>query len=227
MMKRFKKWLSMTMMLVTLMSSNISAFAAQEISGTTSQSTDVSVTANITSVYSVSLPATIELVPMTVDNVVYYDTKENGGTLNDNGKTISGYIAKLEMGCAGIIAPGERIGVMPVAPFYLTNNNGGQQVMVANIIPTGLTNRAIITNTQSPSSPFQMHDKNIYYWTSDTIGTCEFDGVNLSNCNYSYNYHYIGLVGEQLEIAGSFSGTMTFKFGKLTGYSEMTGNMYH
>lgn len=189
--------LALTVAIATVAGSTMPAMAAeQEVTGTgtDTQTQDVEVTADIQSVYSVSLPATIEL---------------NYGVVESrNGSTIDGYWSNIKYGVAGKIAADEVVNVVPQYPCTLT-------LMDSDGNPTETT--IAVYDSRSAVNGWTYNEDNYQCktaWNKSEIGSCDYDGVSLSNCAYSYccEGHYIGINSGRIEKYGNYAGNLTFQF---------------
>ena len=173
---------------VSLLAGNsVTAYAStQEVQGTDTQTKDIKVTADIQSVYSVSLPASIEL--------------SYGEATDSSGNKVAGYWYNLKYGVAGKISSFEEVFVNVECPCVLTNTETGDTISISE-----LDNYEQLTTSGCKN-----------YWSSTEIGSCEFDGTTLTNCEYSYcceNGHAIGIKEADITVYGSYEGNLTFQFG--------------
>lgn len=191
-----KSLMALTLAAATMMGSTTPAFAAEmEVTGSENQSQSVGVTADIQSVYSVSLPATIKL--------------EFGSIEDINHDIVDGYWANIRYGTAGKISNNEVVNVVPQFPCTLT-------LMDESGNPTETT----ISIYHAEDVQNGGHSSNVNYqcktsWNKAEIGSCDYDGVSLSNCNYSYcceQGHLIGIKSDKVEKYGNYEGNLTFQF---------------
>lgn len=164
------------------------AFAANtEVQGTTDDSESVEVTANITSVYSISLPASINLS---------YGNKTNiyvgGGSLLS---AAEGYFGVITFGCAGKISAQEHVYIEPVFPCTMTGVTSGSTLALKKVLNSARTE----PKTQ---------------WTSSEIGTCTYNGISLTNCVYAYNDGLtIGFLLSDVSSYETYTSNLLFNFG--------------
>ena len=93
--------------------------ATQEVQGNSSQTKNVPVTASITSVYSVSLPASISLV--------------YGFETDDEENMVEGYWFRLRYGVAGKVTSAESVYVEAVFPCTLTEAETGAELGISEL----------------------------------------------------------------------------------------------
>ena len=172
---------------ISLLAGNTTAYAnTQEVQGTETQTKDIKVTADIQSVYSVSLPASIAL--------------SYGEAEDSSGNKVEGYWYKLKYGVAGKISSFEEVFVNVECPCTLTNTETSDTIRISE-----LDNYEQLTESACKNT-----------WSSTEIGDCEFDGITLSRCDYSYcceNGHAIGIKESDISVYGSYEGNLTFRFG--------------
>lgn len=157
----------------------------QEVQGSTNDSIAVEITCSITSVYSVSLPASIALAYDTLENVYVGDALQ---------ASAEGYWGTIIFGCAGKISSAESVFIEPVFPCTMTGASGAT-VNLKKVLPDDKTEAKTV-------------------WNATEIGTAEFDGVSLSNCAYAYNDGLrIGFLMDDVSTYETYSGTLTFNFG--------------
>ncbi len=103
---------------VLVNSAVLPAAAAEDVTvtGTTEQTKDIEMQANIQSVYSVTLPATISLS---------FGTAEN-----ESGEEKNGYFATIKYGCAGLISSTEDVYIEPQFPAVLTGATTGATINI-------------------------------------------------------------------------------------------------
>ena len=188
-----KSLLATALAVCTVMGSTATCFAAetQEVSGSTAQSKDVKVTAEIQSVYSVSLPATLELEYQTI---------------SQNGNNYDGYWTKLKYGVSGKISASEKVYVKPTYPCELSIIEDGQAQASINVWDIAHCDNYGQTGNGVCKTE----------WGSSEIGSCDYDGATISNCNYSYccsDGHWIGVKSSDITEYGSYEGNLTFQFG--------------
>ena len=159
----------MVVFIVTAGTSTPAMASTQEIQGTTGQTKDIPVSANITSVYSVSLPASISLVYGTAEDAI-----EN---------TVEGYWYNLRYGAVGKLTSAESVYVEAVLPCTLRDNVADKTVSLI-----GIKGNLSCRKT----------------WSVSAVGTCDYDGISLTNCVYSYSdYYVIGVRAEDIDVSGS------------------------
>lgn len=182
----FKAVLSMALAAAILFGNTTVAYAEnQEVQGSTDDSRTVEITCNITSVYSVSLPASIALEYDTLEDVYVGDTLQ---------ASAEGYWGTIVFGCAGKISSSESVFIEPVFPCTMTGTSGAT-VSLKKVLPSDKTEAKTL-------------------WSASEIGTAEFDGVSLSNCTYAYNDGLrIGFLMDDVSAYEAYSGTLTFNFG--------------
>ena len=157
----------------------------QEIQGNTNDSRAVEITCSITSVYSVSLPASIALAYDTLENVYVGDALQ---------ASAEGYWGTIIFGCSGKISPSESVFIEPVFPCTMTGTSSAT-VDLKKVLLGDKTEAKTV-------------------WNATEIGTAEFDGVSLSNCTYAYNDGLrIGFMIGDVSSYETYSGTLTFNFG--------------
>ena len=93
--------------------------ATQEVQGNSSQTKNVPVTASITSVYSVSLPASISLV--------------YGFETDDEENPVEGYWFRLRYGVTGKVTSAESVYVEAVFPCTLTDAETGAELEISEL----------------------------------------------------------------------------------------------
>lgn len=184
--KILKNIMAMAIVAATFVGSVSPAMAAegtQEVTGSDTQQRNVAVTADIKSVYSVSLPATITLT---------YGTVEVGSI----GDRADGYWAKIKYGVAGKIAANERVNVVPQLPCTMTLMDDEGQPTSTTI---SIKNASTLDHKTS--------------WSKSEIGSCDYDGTTISNCNYAYccNGHNIGVGMGNVSKYGTYEGNLTFE----------------
>jgi hypothetical protein len=206
-MRKFIKTFAALALTVAMLSGNgVAASAAtQEVAGDSSsmtQSKDIEVTLEITSVYSVSLPASIELSPQQVIPAsytgVYYFAD---GVCFNSSMDVDGifYVAPVNYGCAGKIRSNEYIFIEPVLPVTLTGDLTGATI--------GLT-RIYTADSSSATEPAMKTQ-----WDSSEVGSCYYDGVSISSCNYAEESIMLGFTEENLVSYENYTGVLTFNFG--------------
>lgn len=193
--KMTKTLLALSLAFTTMMGSAMPAFASEQlVTGTDSQTKEVEVSADIKSVYSVSLPATIKL--------------EYGSVIiRDN--PVDGYWANIRYGVAGKIASNEVVNIVPQFPCTLT-------LMDENGNPTETT-ISVYHAQDSNNGGHGVYDRDKQCrtsWNKAEIGSCDYDGVSLTNCVYSYccDGHFIGINQDRVEKYGDYQGNLTFNF---------------
>lgn len=189
-MKRiFKSMMCFVLSILMLTGSSVIAFASnQEIQGSTDSSQAVEVTANIKSMYSVSLPASIDLAYEVLADIYI-------GEADEITTEAEGYFGKIIFGCAGKISSNEYVFITPSFPCTMTSTSSDATVALQKILPS--------TKAEPKTQ-----------WNSTEIGTCSFDGVTLTNCQYAYNDGLqIGFLLSQLTAYESYKGNLTFNFG--------------
>lgn len=193
--KSFKSLLATAVVVCTLVGNVCPAMAAetQEVSGSGAQSKDVKVTAEIQSVYSVSLPAVLELTE---------------GKMTFNGWTDApGYYCQMKYGVAGKISSDEKVYVRPQYPIemHIIKNGQIQATIKADEISGNYGNYPNGHNGTCKKE-----------WSSSEIGSCDYDGTTISNCDYAFccsEGHWIGIKAEDVSEYGSYEGNLTFNFG--------------
>ena len=153
--------------------------ATQEVQGSGNQTKTVPVTASISSMYSVSLPAQISLI--------------YGYGSDDEGNMVEGYWYNLQYSVAGKLTSVESVYVEAAFPCTLTDAGTGESIEINMLSKTDCKEE----------------------WAYDEVGSCSYDGSDLSNCNYSYccsDGHVIGVRAEEVS-SGMFTGNLTFHFG--------------
>ena len=187
-MNYIKTILSFALILAMLTNTSIVALAnTQEIQGSEDKSQTVEVIAEVKSVYSVSLPANIELTYSELSNV-YMDNELH----ND---AVEGYWGTIVYGCAGKISSTEYVYIEPVFPCTLTGETSGETITLKKVLPS---------SKEEPKTQ----------WSSTEIGSCTYDGVTLTNCQYSYcSGLQIGFKQSDITKYETYKGTLTFQFG--------------
>lgn len=187
-MKRMKTTALAAVMAVTLLVAKGSmVFAAQEIQGSDAKSQAVEVTADVKSMYSVSMPASIELTFSEISKV-YID-----GTYTSS--AVEGYWGTIVYGCAGKISNNEYVYIEPVFPCTLVGEEYGKALSLRKVLPS--------TKAEPKST-----------WSATEIGTCSYDGVSLTNCKYAYcEGLQIGFKKSDVESYDVYKGTLIFNFG--------------
>lgn len=182
----FKAVLSLALVASVLFGNTGVAYADnQEVQGSTNDSRAVEITCNITSVYSVSLPASVALAYDTLEDVYVGDALQ---------ASAEGYWGTIIFGCAGKISSSESVFIEPVFPCTMTGTSGAT-VELKKVLPNDKTEAKTV-------------------WNASEIGTAEFDGVSLSNCTYAYNDGLrIGFLMDDVSAYEAYSGTLTFNFG--------------
>lgn len=157
----------------------------QEVQGSTDDSRAVEITCSITSVYSVSLPASIALAYDTLEDVYVGDALQ---------ASAEGYWGTIIFGCAGKISSSESVFIEPVFPCTMTGTSGAT-VTLKKVLPNDKT---------EPKTS----------WSATEIGTADFDGTSLSNCTYAYNTGLrVGFLSSDATTYETYRGTLTFNFG--------------
>ena len=182
----FKAVLSLALAASVLFGNTGVAYADnQEVQGSSDDSRAVEITCNITSVYSVSLPASVALAYDTLEDVYVGDALQ---------ASAEGYWGTIIFGCAGKISSSESVFIEPVFPCTMTGASGAT-VELKKVLPND--------KTEAKTA-----------WNASEIGTAEFDGVSLSNCTYAYNDGLrIGFLMDDVSAYEAYSGTLTFNFG--------------
>lgn len=191
--KSFKSLLATAVAVCTLVGNVCPAMAAetQEVSGSGAQSKDVKVTAEINSVYSVSLPATIDLEYSVLENRSFQD--------------VAGYWYRLKYGVAGRISSSEKVYVEPVYPCEISIVGDDGQIQ-ATLNVTDFTHSDECYGGGNCKTE----------WTSSEVGSCTYNGTTISDCVYSNccnDGHWIGVKAADVTEYGSYEGNLTFNFG--------------
>ena len=119
-MKKGRTQILMLAFVIALLAGKVPVQAAtQEVRGSSSQTKTVPVTASVSSVYSISLPANISLS---------YGLEED-----DAGKSMEGYWFRLRYGVAGKITSAENIYVEAVFPCILTDAETGAEMEILEL----------------------------------------------------------------------------------------------
>lgn len=187
--KNFTKTIvSLALAATMLFSSNTTAFAANnEYQGSADDSKSVEITATISSIYSVSLPAQIDLAYAELADVYVGDADEIS-------TKAEGYFGDIIFGAAGKIGANESVFVEPQFPCVMTGTSGA----------TVQLKKILDSNKTEPKTS----------WNKAEIGTCTYDGVSLSNCNYAYNNGLkVGFLTSDLSTFENYTGTLVFNFG--------------
>lgn len=182
-----------------IISTSTSAFAADvevQGEGTESKSQTIQVSASIASVYAVTMPAVIELK---------YDTV----TGTDDTVVNTGYFCDIRIGAAGKILSSQSL------KMELGDSNN---TMSGSETGNSIELKAVISSCDSTHGylvPFSTYNSsyNTLTWTASTIGTADYDGINLSNCEYTYKTISIGFDESAVTDADIYSGTITINFG--------------
>ena len=187
-MKRIKRAALAMVMLITLMAVNSDmVLAAQEIQGSDATSQAVEVTAEVKSMYSVSMPASIELTFSEISRVYIDGIYTSSAT--------EGYWGTIVYGCAGKISNNEYVYIEPVFPCTLVGMEYGKAIALRKILPS---------SKEEPKST----------WSAEEIGTCNYDGVSLTNCKYAYcKGLQIGFKKSDVVSYDVYKGTLIFNFG--------------
>lgn len=200
--KFLKGFFALIVAVSTVVGSSVPAFAAEiEVSGddstTKTQAIDVT-TGHISSIYSVTMPAVIEL-----KRGVSQDTDDEG-----NIHTSAGYWAEVRVGAAGkILATQKLTGTLDMSDekYYAVygKNTGTKAYLTATVWDQGDINTSF--------DRFNMfHTPMIWY--SNDIGTCDYDGTALTNCNYDYRTFTIGVMEERITVSDEYTGQIAINF---------------
>ena len=117
--KRIAKFCALTLAIALFTGAIPVQAATQEVQGNSSQTKNVPVTASITSVYSVSLPASISLV--------------YGFETDDEENPVEGYWFRLRYGVAGKVTSAESVYVEAVFPCTLTDAETGAEMEISEL----------------------------------------------------------------------------------------------
>lgn len=188
-MKCFIKTVSALLLTIaTLACTNgtITYAANTEVQGSGNDSRTVVVTANITSVYSVSLPAQISLTYDELSNVYVGDVLQ---------AKADGYFGIITFGAAGKISNQEKVFIEPVFPCLMTGSTSGNTINLKKVLPSTRIEPQTI-------------------WTKAQIGNCTYDGVILTSCNYTYNDGLkVGILLSDVTSYENYRGNLLFNFG--------------
>ena len=202
--RMFKTALGLTVALSTLASSAMPALAADvELQGddSSAKSQSVEVSADISSLYAVTLPAMIELTRQTATL-----TDENTNTTYEK----DGFWYKFQIGAAGKLLSNQKL-VSRMNNCTITGKNTGNTVelkayffrFISGYEET-LDNLEDFNNYNgSPLSPT---------WTSTEIGSCNYNGTSLTDCSYVYKDFWVGIPEDELSKADIYEGTITVNF---------------
>ena len=198
--KILKNIMAMAIVAATFVGSVSPAMAAegtQEVTGSDTQQKQVEISADVKSVYSVSLPATITLTYGTVEKL----SLVGSGKENDS---CDGYWATIKYGVAGKISSNEKVNVVPQFPCTMTLLDDEGQ-------PTSTTVQML--NVLRYDSSLDKVVCNKTAWSKSDIGSCDYDGITISNCNYAYccDGHNIGIRASDIEKSGTYEGNLTFE----------------
>lgn len=210
-----KNLLAMAVAVATLAGSAMPAMAADvELQGddqtAKSQSIEVS-TGYISSVYCVSVPATLDLEYRVITNADGDDIRTN-----------KGYFCDLTVGAAGKILNNQKL----VAELLHTQDSNGHWTTVIDGKNTGKSiELGVVTAGNSDTEVFDSCSGdnftnfsrfneffNSLQWTSDAIGTCDYDGTTLSNCMYTTKTITIGFDENDIPVADEYTGNITINF---------------
>lgn len=214
-----KNLLAMAVAVATLAGSAMPAMAADvELQGddqtAKSQSIEVS-TGYISSVYCVSVPATLDLEYRVITNADGDDIRTNKGyfcdlTVGAAGKILD--VQKLKMTLIDEpLVPGDNSGVWT---SHIVGKTSGKSI-VLNVVTAGNKNDAVFDSCSSDNlTDFSRFNTffNSLEWDKNTIGTCDYDGTTLSNCVYTTKTITIGFDEKNIPIADEYAGTVTISF---------------
>lgn len=159
-----------------------------EYQGSTNDSQAVQINCALSSIYSVSLPAQIELGYDILSNVYV------GSDATDITVSAEGYFGIIKYGACGKIGPSECVYIEPQFPCTLSGASGS----------TVTLKKILDSNKTEPQTE----------WNSDNIGSCDFDGTTLTNCNYTYNDGLqVGFLLTDILVNENYSGNLVFNFG--------------
>lgn len=207
-MKKFvKKAIGLLAALSIMFSATTTAYANDvEIhgEGTESKSQTIEVTASIASVYAVTMPATLEL---------NYETITKSEPDGSNEVTYNGYFCDIEIGAAGKILSTQKLKMsLENNSNIMTGANTGRTVQLKTLVST-------YSNMYGAHGgylfAFDAYNSvcNDLQWDVNTIGTCSYDGVTLTNCNYTYRTLTIGFHESDVSAADIYSGNIVINFG--------------
>ena len=206
--------LAIAVAISTLAGSVMPAMAAEvELQGdsSTTKTQSVEVSATLTSVYCVSLPATLNLEYRTVTN-------SNG----DDTRTNSGYFCDLTIGAAGKL-----ISTQTLRASFLqqevdgkwTNCIYGQstnQRIEMQVVTPGHSDSEVFDSTSSDNfasfERFNSYFNKNQKWNSTEIGSCDYEGSVLSNCDFTERTFVIGFDESSIPEADEYVGNITVNF---------------
>lgn len=203
--KFLKSVLGMVVAISTISNCAIPAFAANvEVSsdgtGTKSQTVEVS-TENITSMYTVSLPATIELTRQTVKL-----------TDKENPFESYGYWVDFQIGAAGKLLYYQSLSANIKYDFEtstgvtLTGTQDSRNTIELKSIQLTPSGYEVVTagscgvSWSAPGTP------------GTNIGSCDYDGSSLVNCNYSTKSMWLGVPFENILKPDTYRGNIVVEF---------------
>lgn len=200
--RSIKTLLTTALAVCTIMTSTLPAMAADvEVTGNgESKSQTVEISAEVNSLYSVTLPAVIELTRQ--DAVA-----TNPNDASDTG-TKDGFWCDFKIGAAGKLLSNHTL-TTRMQDCTMTDENTGNtfQLKVFFYKPLdGFVSDVLsgfYTYGGDPLSPT---------WTNTEIGSCDYDGTSLTNCEYNYKNFWIGVPEEELTASGTYTGSMVVNF---------------
>lgn len=109
------------------------------------------------------------------------------------GNQVEGYWYDLRYGAVGKLTSTENVFVRATLPCALNDSVSGKSVSLINA-------KGLITCEK--------------VWSASEIGSCTYDGVSLTNCNYNYSDSFaIGIKASNIATSGSYTGNLTVDFG--------------
>lgn len=190
-----------------MLSATTTVFAADveiQSEGTESKSQSIQVSASVASVYSVTMPATIELEYRTITNADGDDVRTNHG-----------YFCDIQLGAAGKILSTQKVKMtLENSKNYMTGANTSETIELG-VVTAGHSETEVFDQSKNDNlTTFSGFNEffNDLIWTSTTIGTADYDGVNLSNCNYTYKTITIGFDESAVTAADAYSGVIMINF---------------
>lgn len=201
--KSIKTLLTTALAMYTIMTSTLPAMAADvEVTGDDSaaQSQSVEVSAEVSSLYSVTLPAVIELTRQGAVATNPNDASDTGAK--------DGFWCNFKIGAAGKLLSSHTL-TTRIQDCTMTGENTGNTFQLKAFFYKpldGFVSDALsrfYTYGGDPLSPT---------WVSTEIGSCDYDGTSLTNCEYNYKSFWVGVPEDELNVADVYKGSMVVNF---------------
>lgn len=194
--KSIKTLLTTALAVCTIMTSTLPAMAADvEVTGNgESKSQTVEVSAEVNSLYSVTLPAVIEL------------TRQDAVVSSSIEFKKSGFWHDFKIGAAGKLLSNHTL-VARMEDCVIQGNEVWDQAYLKVYFYDSISG-----GTAKKLSDFPQNSDNYPKWTNTEIGSCDYDGTSLTNCEYNYKNFWIGVPEEELTASGAYTGSMVVNF---------------